>query len=543
MARSGIFDGSSPLTWLIAIAHVGSWVHTLHVPENMPDYLTELKGHLAKVRDLDTAAAVLEWDQETYMPPLAAESRAHQIATVRQAAHDLLTSDRVGALIEKLQDQPSGDEPEIALVRIAKRDYDRATKLPPTFAARLARTVALAKEGWKTARQNDDFDTFAPHLEAVIDLNREKAEALGFSQSIYDPLLDEFEPDTTTADVTALFAELRARLVPLVRSIAGSSEVDDSVLRRYYPRQLQWDFGMAVARDIGFDFDRGRQDLSAHPFTTTFSVHDVRLTTRIDEKYFSPAFFGSLHEAGHGLYEQGVDPEFERGPLASGTSLGMHESQSRLWENLVGRSRPFWSHYFPRLQTHFGLPAGITVDAFYRAVNRVKPSFIRVEADEVTYNLHIMLRFETEIDLLEGRLAVADVPEVWRTRMREYLNVAPPTDTLGCLQDIHWALGTFGYFPTYTIGNLLSVQLFDQATVEIPELTTHISAGRFTELLHWLRDRVHRFGRSRSATRIIQDACGQPLTADPWIQYVQRKFAAIYGLSGGAPDGSEFEGA
>lgn len=496
----------------------------------MPDYISELKARLARIHDLESAAALLEWDQETYMPRGAALARAEQLATIRQLAYEQLTSDRVGALIEKLDGTADPDSPDGAIVRVTRRDYDRATRLPDTLVARLSKAVSLAKEAWKNARAENRFETFAPHLEVILELNREKAESLGYSNSIYDPLLDEFEPDTTTAEITALFAQLRSELVPIVRTIAKAEAPEGSVLRRHYPAALQEQFGLEVVSDLGFDFTRGRQDLSAHPFTTRFSINDVRLTTRINEAFFAPAFFGTLHEAGHGLYEQGIDPRLERTPLATGTSLGMHESQSRLWENLVGRSRAFWAHYLPQLKHHFGsVLEGIDKETFYRAINRVQPSLIRVEADEVTYNLHIMLRFELEVDLLEGRLTVSDVPDAWNDRMHTYLGLTPPDDSRGALQDIHWSLGTFGYFPTYTLGNLMSVQLFESAASSIGDLHEQISRGQFGSLLAWLRDNVHRFGRARSASKILSDACGSPLSAAPWLKYIRTKYSEIYG--------------
>ncbi len=493
--------------------------------------LEELKDILGRVRDLESTAAVLEWDQETYMPPQAVESRANQIGTVRQLAHEMFVDQRVGDLLDALTDEISPeDTPNDSLVRVAKRDYDRATCLPPTLVSRLARASAIAKEAWKKAREADRFETFAPHLRTIVDLNVEKAEAIGYTGSIYDPLLDEFEPEMTTSQISALFDDLRSRLVPVVEAIAKAPGIDDSILRRRYPRDAQWNFGMAVIRDFGYDFGRGRQDVSAHPFTTTFSIDDVRLTTRLEDDLFSSGFFGTLHEAGHGLYEQGIDPAMERTPLASGTSLGMHESQSRLWENLVGRSRPFWRHYFPSAQALFhDALAGVTEEHFYRAINRVAPSLIRVEADEVTYNLHIMLRFEIEVALLSGELDVDDVPGAWNDRMEEYLGIRPTSDTAGALQDIHWSLGTFGYFPTYTLGNLISAQLFEQMQHELPSLIEDIERGAFGAMLGWLREHVHRHGRSRSASRILQDVCDTGLSAGPWLDYIRRKFGELYG--------------
>ncbi|MDX1740680.1 MAG: carboxypeptidase M32 [Rhodothermales bacterium] len=493
--------------------------------------LAELKDILARVRDLESAAAVLEWDQETFMPPQAVESRAHQIGTVRQLAHEMFVGDRVGELLDVMADEASlGDDQAAALVRVTRRDYARATCLPPTLVSRLARASAMAKEAWKEARETDRFETFAPHLAEIVELNIEKAESLGYTGSIYDPLLDEFEPEMTMSEISDLFSDLRSQLVPVVDAISNAPDIEDNILRRHFSRHAQWDFGIAVIRDFGYDFGRGRQDVSAHPFTTTFSIDDVRLTTRIEENFFPSGFFGTLHEAGHGLYEQGIHPSLARTPLASGTSLGMHESQSRLWENLVGRSRSFWRHYFPALRARFPEALGdVSEDQFYRAINRVAPSPIRVEADEVTYNLHIMLRFEIEVELLTGKLDVKDVPDAWNDKMNDYLGIRPSSDAVGALQDIHWSLGAFGYFPTYTLGNLMSAQLFDQMSIDLPNLTDDIERGAFGGLLDWLRENVHRHGRSLSASHILQEVCGTGLSAEPWLEYVRRKFGELYG--------------
>jgi len=490
----------------------------------------QLKAHLERIADLNAAANVLEWDQETYMPDGAAEARGHQVATLRQLAHEFLIADEVDTLLERLAPETASLDPvstEAALVRVTKRDYERARKIPATLVAEMARAVASAKQAWKEARETDTFATFAPHLQRLIDLNIQQVEALGYEDRRYDALLDAFEPGMKTATAEQVFLDLREALVPIVRAIARQPMPDDRLLYRTFPAQAQWDFGLRVIRDLGYDFSRGRQDHSTHPFTTSFSITDVRLTTRIDEHFFNPAFFGTLHEAGHGLYEQGIDLRLDRTPLADGASLGLHESQSRLWENLVGRSRPFWQHYYPLLQRQFPEALGeVTLDAFYSAVNKVAPSLIRVEADEVTYNLHIMLRFELENELIDGRLAVDDLPSAWNDRMEDYLGVRPSNDAEGVLQDIHWSLGAFGYFPTYALGNLMSTQLFDQAQRDLPGLDVQIGEGHFEDLLAWLRTNVHQYGRKKTATQILEDVTGHGLSADSWLAYIRRKFGA-----------------
>ncbi|GMQ82246.1 MAG: carboxypeptidase M32 [Rhodothermia bacterium] len=486
--------------------------------------MTDFRNHLAQICDLNHTAAVLEWDQETYMPSGAAEARAHQIATLRRLAHEMLVSEKTAAHLEKGSD----DE---ALCRVTQRDFDRATRIPADLVAELAETAALARQAWRTARESDTFSAFAPHLEKIVALNLRKAEAVGYNEHPYDALLDEFEPGMKTAEVATVFAELRDLLVPIVQALTAEEAPDDSMLHRHFSHDAQWDFGLSVIKDFGYDFKTGRQDLSAHPFTTTFSISDVRLTTQVDEAFFNPAFFGTLHEAGHGMYEQGIDRTLERTPLADGTSLGMHESQSRLWENLVGRSRGFWSHYYPKAQNAFPDALGsVSEENFYRAINRVENSLIRVEADEVTYNLHIMVRFEVETEMLKGNISISDLPEAWNDRIEAYLGIRPSNDAEGVLQDIHWSLGAIGYFPTYALGNLMSTQLFDQASSDIPNLAEQISSGSFEALLGWLRTHVHRHGRKKSANEILTDATGTGLSVESWIHYIRSKYEDIYGL-------------
>lgn len=499
----------------------------------MNETFERLKEKLALVSDLRHAAAVLAWDQETYMPPKGAEARAQQLATLSKLAHEFFTSDEIGELLDRLEPQVRDlpyDSFEASLVRVTKRLYERERKIPTELVEQLARATSLGTEAWKQARKESNFSLFRPHLEKILDLTVQKAEALGYDEHIYDALLDLYEPEMRASRVKRLFDELRARLVPIVQAIAEREPPDDSVLKQEFDERKQWDFGLAVIRDFGFDFERGRQDKSAHPFTTAFSVNDVRITTRVQRDYFPTAFFGTLHECGHALYDQGFDPQLERTPLASGASLSVHESQSRLWENLVGRSRPFWEGYYPKLQETFPAQLGdVELDRFYRAINRVEPSLIRVEADEVTYNLHIMLRFELELQLVERKLPVSDLPEVWNAKMKEYLGVEPPNDAQGVLQDIHWSGGAIGYFPTYTLGNLLSAQLFQSAQRDIPDLIEQIRSGRFQELLGWLREKIHKHGRKFPPMELIRRATGRELETESYLKYIREKYSEIYG--------------
>lgn len=526
--------------------------------------LEDLKERLGVVADLDAASAVLGWDQETYMPPGAIEARAAQLTTLARLSHETFTDEAIGRLLEAAATELDGapfDSDDASLVRVATRDWERAIKIPADLVARLAGATSMGQQAWQRARQASDFGGFEAHLQTILELTREKAEALGYEDRIYDPLLAEFEPGISTGEIESLFAMLREQLVPIVQALTdgaadkgeipdrpdGSEHDDESdpagassstapaqiappPLDQVFDAAAQWDFGVAVIEDFGFDFEHGRQDRSAHPFTTAFSAADVRLTTRIHEDFLPAGLFGTLHECGHGLYEQGIAPQLARTPLADGASLGVHESQSRLWEILVGRSRPFWAHYFPKLRDAFPQAVdGIDINAFYRAINTVRPSLIRVEADEVTYNLHIMLRFELENALLEGRVAVEDLPDAWNAAMERYLGIVPDSDANGVLQDIHWSMGAIGYFPTYTLGNLMSAQIFARLRQDLPDLDEQTAAGRFDQLLGWLRDNIHRHGRKFTASELLERmGCG-PLSADPWLEYIRGKYGELSG--------------
>jgi len=502
----------------------------------MTDSLTALKCRLADVHHLHTAAAVLDWDQQTYMPPGGVEARAEQKAVLSRLAHTLFTADETGALLATSEEAVRGASPDNddgALLRVVRRDFDRAVRIPPTLVEEFTRVTALAQEEWAKARAANDYAAFAPWLERILDLERRTAEAIGYADRLYDALLDQYEPGMTSRRLDEVFAELKRDLVPLARAIAErAGSVDASLLHREYDEGTQRTFAEAVLKECGFDFTRGRQDRSVHPFCTHFSQNDVRITTRYDRHFLPQALFGSLHEMGHGLYEQGVAPALEGTLLSNGTSLGVHESQSRLWENLVGRSRGFWRHYYPQLKRAF--PSSLTevsCEAFYRAINRVAPSLIRVEADEVIYNLHIILRYELENELLEGKLTVADAPAAWNARMTEMIGLTPPDDRRGILQDVHWSIGIMGYFPTYSLGNVLSVQLFDAAVAAAPSIPGDIESGRFDTLLSWLREHVHRHGRKYLPEELIKQATGVGLTVQPYVRYLKQKFGDIYGLT------------
>lgn len=497
--------------------------------------LAELKKRLATVSDLHRASAVLNWDQQTYMPPHGAEARAEQLGTLDKLAHELFTRDEIGVLLQDLAPyaaQLPPDSDDASLIRVTRRDYDKARRIPAELIEEISHTSALALEVWTQARKESNFKLFQPLLEKIVALEIQEANYLGYTEQIYDALLDQYEPEMTTTQVQAIFDGVRKELVPFAHAVIANSErVDDAVLHREYAEQAQWDFGVSVIQPMGFNFEQGRQDKSVHPFTIGFGLGDTRITTRIDRHFLPTALMGTIHETGHALYDMGYRAELDRTPLEGGASLGVHESQSRLWENLVGRSRGFWAHYFPRLRETF--PAQLAdqdAESFYRAINKVKPSFIRVEADEVTYNLHIMLRFELEIALISGKLAVADVPEAWNAKLREYLGITPPHDALGCLQDIHWSSASFGYFATYALGTFFSAQLWDKALQDIPTLPDQIARGQFAELLGWLRQNVHQHGRKFTLDKLARDISGEPLQTRSWMRYIKNKFGELYAV-------------
>jgi carboxypeptidase Taq len=504
--------------------------------------LKPLTDRLVEIQHIKSAADVLSWDQETYMPSGAGTARADQVATLQTLAHDKLVSPVVQDLLAQWVDPADGrivdsrgdtwDEPSRALLREVWRDFSRARKLPSDFVTRLGRECALAQQVWTEARKKSDFKMFLPHLKTIVALKQEETGYLGYAATPYDALLDHYEPGATVAQLTPLFQAMRARLVPLLeRIVASPTKIDDRMLFRSYPVQRQMEFGQLVLTAMGYDFDRGRLDLSAHPFTTSFHPTDVRVTTRVYERELPACLFSCIHEGGHGLYDQGLDPDRYGTPLGEAISLGIHESQSRLWENCVGRSRAFWRCFYPMLQHTFPEQLGdIALDNFYAAINRVKPSLIRVEADELTYNLHIMLRFEIEQDVIEGRTRVEDLPAIWNEKMMSYLGIVPEHDADGVLQDVHWSLGAIGYFPTYTLGNLYSVQFFEQARLELLNLEGEIEAGRLTVLTRWLNQKIHRWGRTFSADHLSQRVTGRSLSPEPFLTYLENKFGELYQL-------------
>jgi carboxypeptidase Taq len=490
--------------------------------------LGELRELLAKITDLHHATGVLAWDQETYMPAGGLQARARQLSTLSRLAHELFTAESTGELLARAESATAGEPAESddrSLVRVTRRDFDEATRLPADLVAELAEASASSRPIWLKARAENDWPAFAPALENNVRLHREVADALGWETRRYDALVHSNEPDLKAADLDRLFAQLREAVVPLVAQAADQGASEDLLHAPIAPeRQLHFAFETCV--ELGFDRARGRQDLSAHPFCTMFSVGDVRITTRTTQG-FGHTLYSSIHETGHGLYNQGIDPALDGTPLAYGATSGFHESQSRLWENLVARSRPFAEWIVPRLRREFPDVYGrLEPEQWYRAVNVVRPSLIRVDADEVTYNLHILLRFELENLMLDGDLAAADVPEAWNGRVREYLGIQPPDVARGPLQDIHWSGFSFGGFPSYTLGNVIGAQLMEVVRRELPDLDAQIARGEFAPLLEWLRQNVYRHGRKFTPVELLEKVVGEGLNARAWIDYVKAKFSA-----------------
>ncbi|OGC89172.1 MAG: peptidase M32 [candidate division Zixibacteria bacterium RBG_16_53_22] len=499
------------------------------------EQLNELYRNIREISILRSCESLLDWDERTYMPRNASEHRGNQMALLAGIAHERFVSPRIGELIGNLTNDGvklADDTPDAANVREIKRVYEKAIKVPKSLVEELSRTIVLSQGAWQEARAKSDFNSFQTWMEKVVSLKRQVAEAVGYRKTPYDALLDDFEPGVTTEIITGVFAGLRNELVELIARIKDSGKAPDrGIIARNFAIERQEQFGKEAASAIGFDFASGRLDVTVHPFCTGIGPTDVRITTRYDENHFPQAFFGILHEAGHGIYEQGLPKEHYGIPCGDSVSLGIHESQSRMWENLVGRSRPFWQYFFPRAQAIFPEPLkGVSLEQFYFAVNDVRPSFIRVEADEATYNLHILLRFEIESAFFNGDLQIGDVPGIWRERFQKYFGITPKNDAAGCLQDVHWSAGLIGYFPTYTLGNLYAAQFFAKAKSDLGNIEQSFAAGDFKGLLGWLRENIHKHGQRYRAEELVKRVTSQPLSHKPLMEYLNGKFGELYGI-------------
>ncbi len=497
--------------------------------------IAELRARLSEVNDLEMAGSLLNWDQLTYMPNGGADARGRQLATLAKITQEKFIDPAIGKLLDDLAKYGESlpyESDDASLIRVTRRDYEHATRVPPEFLMEFNIHSTNSYQAWAEARPENDFSKVQPYLEKTLDLSRRYADFFPGYEHIADPLIDVSDQGMKASTVKKLFFELRDELVPIVKAITSQPAADDNFLHETYPEEQQLKFGESVVRKLGYDFNRGRIDKTHHPFMTKFSLTDVRITTRVKENYLGEALFSNIHEAGHAMYEQGIDLKYEAGPLGGGTSSGVHESQSRTWENLVGRSKGFWEYFFPKIQEEFPAQLSkVTLDQFYKGINKVERSLIRTDADEVTYNLHVMLRFDLEMQMLEGKLAIKDLPEAWNARFFHDFGITPPEDKNGCMQDVHWYGGFIGgAFQGYTLGNILSAQYYKSALAAHPSISQDMTKGNFTNLHHWLRANIYQHGRKFTANELTKRATGSELTIKPYIEYLMTKYGELYDI-------------
>lgn len=492
----------------------------------------QYKDITQKAADLNNASAVLGWDQEVYMPSKGFDMRGRQLATLASLAHEMVTSDAYGNLLQELAGRGDLEDAAKRNVELSLEDYNKNKKLPAAFVEQLTQQTSASYSAWLQSRKENKYSIYAPELEKMIALKRQQADMYGYTAHPYDALLDEYEKGATVALLDGVFSKVKTELPILLDKIKAAPQVDDSFFIQHFPRQQQWDFSIDVLKEMGYDFTAGRQDISEHPFTTSFSPEDVRVTTRVDENNYASLLWSTIHEGGHALYEQGL-PVAQYGlPLGAAASLGVHESQSRLWENCVGRGTYFWQYFYPKLQQYFPQQlSNVSGHVFYKGMNKVQPSLIRTEADEVTYHFHVMIRYEIEKALISGELYPEDLAETWNGLYKKYLGITPPDDKQGVLQDVHWAHGSFGYFPTYSLGSFYAAQLYVQAEKDITNLPEMMAQGNFTHLLQWLRDNVHQYGRRYTSEEICKRVTGSGLNFEVFMDYARQKFATVYDIS------------
>lgn len=490
----------------------------------------KIQTRYGEISDLGNASALLSWDQQVYMPPRGAAARGMQLATLSGIIHERMTAPELGDLINEARSEKLSGDRE-AFLRELSFSRDRSMKLPATLVKEMSLEESKAFEAWARARKLNDFSIFAPHLSRVIELKKQAAECWGYQETPWDALATDYERGLTAAKVEKIFKPLREATVKLLQQIQARPQVNTKFLDQKWDIDRQREFGLRVARDIGYDMGAGRQDLAPHPFCTNFGHGDVRITTRYSQTSLLDGLFGTVHEAGHAMYEQGFDPADARTPLAEAPSLGVHESQSRFWEVRISQSEAFWKHYYPILRQYFpGQLDDATLEEFYRAINIIEPDFIRVEADEICYNLHVIIRFELEVRIFRGELSVSDIPAAWNDLYKKYLGLDVPNDSKGCLQDVHWAYGSFGYFPTYTLGNIYCAMLVEKMEKDMPQMWDLVAQGQFAPVLQWLRANIHKVGRRHEAADLIERVTGQPVSCDALIRHLTNKYGHLYGF-------------
>ncbi|MBS1774364.1 MAG: carboxypeptidase M32 [Bacteroidetes bacterium] len=503
----------------------------MNIKKNSSDLYTEYKDITQKAADINNASAVLGWDQEVYMPAKGFEMRGRQLATLASIAHEMLTTDSYGALLHELSSRADLDEKQKANVALSLEDFEKNRKLPGSFVEAMAQQTSKSFNAWIQSRKENKFSVYQTELGKMIDLKKQQADLYGYDKHPYDALVDDYERGATVTLLDSVFDKVKAELPALLGKIEKATQVSDAVFSQHYPRQTQWDFSEEVLRKMGYDFEAGRQDLSEHPFTTSFAPSDVRVTTRVNENDYASLLWSSIHEGGHALYEQGL-PEDEYGlPLGAAASLAVHESQSRLWENCVGRGAHFWKYFYPVLQSYFPEQLkGVQMLDFYKGMNKVQPSLIRTEADEITYHFHVLIRYEIEKGLLTGDTKVADLPAVWNGMYDKYLGVSAKDDVTGVLQDVHWSHGMLGYFPTYSLGSFYAAQYYEQAKKDISGLEANMEKGEFSELLQWLRKHIHQYGRQYTSEELCKRVTGKGLDFEVFMNYANNKYKSIYEL-------------
>jgi carboxypeptidase Taq len=488
-------------------------------------------SHLRKLADVNFANALLQWDQEVFMPEKGAAGRASQQATLSGIAHELATAPALDTILKGLLNDTSLTGLQRSNVERTAKDFEKRNKFSTQFVEEMSMAISAGFQAWQVAKKDNNYSIFEPKLQKLIDLKRREADIAGYDKHPYDALLDDYEPGTTSADVKELFDNFKPGLKVLLDKIFAAPKPDDFFFKQHFDKQAQWDFGIDLLKQMGYDFSAGRQDISAHPFTVSFGSGDVRVTTRVSENDLAEMIWSCIHEGGHALYEQGL-PAADYGlPSGEAVSLAIHESQSRLWENNVGRSKGFWQHNYPTLQKTFNTQLGnVPLEAFYKAFNRVEPSLIRTSADELTYHFHIIIRFELELAMVEGTLSAKDLPEAWNAKYKEYLGIDVPNYSQGLLQDVHWSHGSMGYFSTYSLGSLYAAQFYAQAVSEIPGLENSIAAGQTAPLLNWLREKIHNKGRNLTSRQVCELVTGKPLDATYFMDYANKKYGDIYGF-------------